>query len=157
MTRIARIPRAWAPRPRKREVGAAKAGARSLPLATAIWAATPGGVGFLRDGAQDRLAVDDAHHLAVLDGAHGLIRRGDQWNGVLHGRLDRQLRAFVRLARPGVAHDPAEREHVGARDVADEVLDVLVGRRAHELLRRAELDDRAVAHDRDAVAQPKRL
>src|SRR5215208_8410750 len=98
MTRIARIPRAWAPRPRKREVGAANAGARSLPLATAICAATSGGVRLLRDGAQDRLAVDDAHHLAVLDGAHRLVRGGDQRNGVLHGRLDRQLRALVRLA-----------------------------------------------------------
>ena len=56
-----------------------------------------------------------------------------------------------------LAHDPAKRQHVAARDVAHEVLDVLVGGRADELLRRAELHDRAVAHDRDAVAEPKRL
>ena len=61
------------------------------------------------------------------------------------------------LARPGVAHDPAQREHVAARDVADEVRDVVVGRRADELLARAELDDLAVAHDRDPVAEPQRL
>ncbi len=61
------------------------------------------------------------------------------------------------LARRGLAHDPAEREHVAARDVAREVLDVLVGRRADELLGRAELHDRAVAHDRDPVAEPERL
>ena len=46
---------------------------------------------------------------------------------------------------------------MAARHVADEVLDVLVGRRADELLRRAELDDRAVAHDRDPVAEAERL
>ena len=46
---------------------------------------------------------------------------------------------------------------MAARHVADEVLDVLVRRRADELLRRPELDDRAVSHDRDPVAEAKRL
>ncbi len=46
---------------------------------------------------------------------------------------------------------------MAARDVAGEVLHVLVCGRADELLGRAELDDRAVAHDRDAVAEPQGL
>ena len=58
------------------------------------------------------------------------------------------------LGRP---HDPAQRQHVAARDVADEVRDVVVRRRADELLRRRELDDLAVAHDRDPVAEAQRL
>src|SRR6185295_7745516 len=127
---IARMPSTWAPRPRKRDVGAANAGARSLPLATAIGAATARGVGILGHGLEDRLAVDDAHHLAVLDGAHRLVRRGHQQDGLLHGRLHRELGTFARLAGVWVAHDPAQREYVRARDVADEVLDVLVGRGA---------------------------
>ena len=57
----------------------------------------------------------------------------------------------------GLAHDPAERQHVALRDVAHEVRDVLVGRLPDELLRRPELHDRAVAHDRDPVAEAKRL
>jgi hypothetical protein len=44
---------------------------------------------------------------------------------------------------------------MGLGDVADEVGDVLVRRRSHQLLGRAELDDRAVAHDRDPVAEPQ--
>ena len=39
-------------------------------------------------------------------------------------------------------HDPAQRQHVAARDVADEVRHVLVRGRADDLLRRSELDDR---------------
>ena len=46
---------------------------------------------------------------------------------------------------------------MAARDVAREVLDVLVCGGADELLGRAELNDRAVAHDRDPVAEPERL
>ncbi len=46
---------------------------------------------------------------------------------------------------------------MAAWDVADEVLHVVVRRRADKLLRRAELDDLAVAHDRDPVAEPQRL
>ncbi len=61
------------------------------------------------------------------------------------------------LARGGLAHDPAQRQHVAARDVAHEVRDVVVGRRADEVLRRPELHDAAVAHDRDPVAEAQRL
>ena len=46
---------------------------------------------------------------------------------------------------------------MAARDVADEVLDVVVGGRADELLAGAELHDLPVAHDRDAVAEAQRL
>ena len=46
---------------------------------------------------------------------------------------------------------------MAARDVAREVLDVLVCRRADELLGRSELDDRPVAHDRDPVSQAECL
>ena len=84
------------------------------------------------------------------------LARGDHRHRVAHGRLHVEARA-VRLARPRVAHDPAQRQHVAARDVAREVGDVLVRRRADEILRRAELDDGAVAHDRDPVAEPQRL
>ena len=61
------------------------------------------------------------------------------------------------LARLGLPHDPAQREDVAARDVAHEVRHVVVGGRTDDLLRRAELDDRAVAHDRDPVAETERL
>ena len=56
-----------------------------------------------------------------------------------------------------VAHDPAERQHVALGDVADEVGDVVVGRRPDQLLRPAGLDDRPVAHDQDVVAELQRL
>ena len=63
----------------------------------------------------------------------------------------------VASAGLGLAHDPAQRQDVAARDVAREVLDVVVRGRADELLGRSELHDRAVAHDRDPVAEPERL
>ena len=43
------------------------------------------------------------------------------------------------------------------RDVADEVGDVVIGRRADQLLGPARLDDRSVAHDHDVVAELERL
>ena len=63
----------------------------------------------------------------------------------------------VASSGPGVAHDPAQGQDMTARDVAREVLDVLVCRRADELLGRSELDDRPVAHDRDPVSQTESL
>src|SRR5829696_5836789 len=102
----ARIAPTWAPRPRKRDVGDANAGARSLPLATATCAAAARGVRIFGNGAKDRLAVDDAHHLAVLDGAHRLVGRGDQRDGVLHRRGHWELGSLGSLAGTGVAHDP---------------------------------------------------
>ena len=46
---------------------------------------------------------------------------------------------------------------MAAGDVSHEVRDVLVGRRAHELLGRPELHDPSVAHDRDLVTESERL
>ena len=84
-------------------------------------------------------------------------RRRPPRHGVSHDGRHVELRPVLVLARPRLAHDPAQRQHVRARDVADEVRDVLVRGRAHELLGRAELHDRAVAHDRDPVPEPERL
>src|SRR5690348_1167276 len=109
-----------------------------------------------RDCGEDGVLVDDADDSVALDGATRTLTRGDHGHGVPHGRRDVELRPVL-LARTRLAHDPAQREHVAARDVAYEVLDVLVRGRADEVLRRAELDDPAVAHDRDAVAEPQRF
>ena len=57
----------------------------------------------------------------------------------------------------GVADQPAQRQHARLRHVADEVADVVVGRRPHHLVRRPDLDDLAVAHDQDPVAELERL
>src|SRR5206468_13050144 len=101
-------------------------------------------VALARDRGQHGLLVDDADDAVVLDGANGAFATHDQRHGAAHRGADVEPRAVV-LARARVAHDPAEGEHVATRDVPHEVLDVLVRRRAHELLRRAELHDRAVA------------
>src|SRR5437660_629975 len=55
------------------------------------------------------------------------------------------------------AHRAAHGEHLLARHVPDEVADVVVGGRADDLLGGAELDDPAVAHQGDPVADPQRL
>ena len=106
---------------------------------------------------EDRHAVHDAHAAAVLDRANRAVGRGRHRHGVVDLGGHGELGAAGLLAGLGVAHDPAQGEHVGARDVAHEVRHVVVGGRADQLLRRAELHDRAVAHDRDPVAQPQRL
>ncbi len=85
----------------------------------------------------------------------GIVTTGAA-NRLPHGRVDGERRT-VRLARLCIPHDPAQRQHMAARDVADEVLDVVVGRGADELFGGAELNDLAVAHDRDPVAEPQRL
>ena len=59
------------------------------------------------------------------------------------------------LAR--ITHHPAQRQHVRTGHVADEVAHVVVGGRADHLVRRADLDDLAVAHDQDPVAELERL
>ena len=76
---------------------------------------------------------------------------------VADDRPDVEPRPVEALVGRRLAHDPAQRQDMAARHVADEVLDVLVRGRADELLGRPELDDRAVAHDRDPVAEAKRL
>ncbi|MFU8842127.1 MAG: hypothetical protein ACNA8R_15700, partial [Nitriliruptoraceae bacterium] len=53
--------------------------------------------------------------------------------------------------------DGAGRDHVGGVGVLDEVGDVRRRRRGDDALRRADLDDVAVLHDRDAIAEPERL
>src|SRR5919106_5765885 len=124
--------------PRQR-AGAASAGAATLRLATAI-ARAAGGPGLLRNRLEDGLAVDDAHDAAILDGTHRPLAPGHDRDGVLDRRAHVELGTIGLLAGPRVAHHPAERQHVGARDVAHEVLDVLVGGGADQLLGRAELD-----------------
>src|SRR5207248_3314822 len=108
------------------------------------------------DGGEDGLAVDDPDHAVAVDGADRPLARGDHRDCGPHGGGDIEPGA-VELAGRGVTHDPAQREHVAARDVAREVRDVVVRRRADEVLRRAQLDDGPVAHDRDPVAEPQRL
>ena len=111
----------------------------------------------LRRSPAGRLAVDDADDPSVLDAADRSLALGERRESLPHRRPHVELRAVGRVVRLRVAHDPAQRQDVAARDVAREVLDVLVRGRADELLGRAELDDRAVAHDRDAVAEAECL
>src|SRR5712692_4733295 len=87
------------------------------------------------DRRQHRLLIDDADDPSVIDGTHRTLASDDDGNRVADG--------------------PAQGQHVAARDVTHEVLDVLVRRGADEILGRPELHDRAVAHDRDAVAEPQ--
>jgi len=89
----------------------------------------------------------------VVDGAHRFVALNDQGHRVPHRRADVEARSIVFASRR-VAHDPPQCQHMATRDIAHEVCDVLVGGRADELLRRSELHDRAVAHDRDPVAEP---
>ena len=72
---------------------------------------------------------------AVLDRADRPLAGGDHGDRVMDGRAHVERRPVARLAGPRLAHDPAQRQHVRARDVADEVVDVLVRGRADELLR----------------------
>src|SRR5581483_12192422 len=83
------------------------------------------------DRGEDGGLVDDAHDASVLDGADRLLARCDQRHGLADGRRDVQRRPLAVLGAR-VAHDPAQREHVAARDVAHEVLDVFVRRRPDE-------------------------
>ena len=53
----------------------------------------------------------------------------------------------------GLLHDRAGADYLGGRHILDELGDVVVGRLGYYLLGRALLDDDAVAHDGDAVAQ----
>ncbi len=82
----------------------------------------------------------------------------------------RATRAACRTTRSAASAGPsAESAGVGGRmtysrvstsehgTAGDEVAHVVVGGRAHELGRRPDLDHRAVAHDRDPVAEPERL
>ena len=73
--------------------------------------------------------------------------------GVADDRGRAHRRALGRVVRPRVAHHPLQRQHVRARDVGGEVRDVVVGRCADDLVGRADLDDLAVAHDQDPVAE----
>src|SRR5918994_1003090 len=145
-------PSTCAGRPRHRPEAAGIAGAAMRPLATATLVLA----GAAAHRLEHRHAVDDPDDAATLHGAHRVVRRHDR-----HRVLDRgayvELRPLGDLARPRLAHDPAEREDVRARDVAHEVRDVLVGGGADQVLGRAELHDGAVAHDRDPVAQPQGL
>ena len=70
------------------------------------------------------------------------------------GRELRAVRGVVGLDR---AHDPAQGQDVALGTSLHEVGDVVVGRRADDLLRPADLDDLAVAHDHDVVAELERL
>ena len=71
--------------------------------------------------------------------------------------VDRQRGTLERLAGPRLAHHPLQRQHVGLGHLGDEVLDVVVGGLGHDLVGRADLHDRAVAHDQDPVAELERL
>src|SRR5215207_10707583 len=96
----------WAGRPRQREEGAANAGALSLPVATAT----------LRPGfghrAEDRDAVHDPNHPAVLHGADWLLGLRHDLDGILERGGHRQFGSVGGLPGFGVAHDPAECQHV---------------------------------------------
>ena len=54
-------------------------------------------------------------------------------------------------------HNRVGLDEVQPRDAGDELGDIRVGRVEDDLLRRADLDDHAVLHDRDAVADADRL
>src|SRR5215211_1759094 len=147
----ATTPPTCAGRPRHRDDGGEIAGAASRSATATV------ALGALHHGLEDRDPIDDADHAPALHGADGPVVAGHDRDGILDDRVHVERGSVRRLAGSRLAHDPAQRQHVLARDVAHEVLHVLVRGRADQLLRRAELDDRAVAHDRDPVAQPQRL
>ena len=90
---------------------------------------------FAGDRFQHGVAVDDADDAAVLRRR----RSAGRWRRA-RGTASRtvvrhvELGAVGLLPGAGIAHDPAKCQHMAARDVADEVRDVVVGRRADELL-----------------------
>ena len=85
--------------------------------------------------------------------ADRLVRGGSHVHGRADDRVRRECRAIEGVGRGGLAHDPAQRQDVRLGHVPDEVGDVVVGRSADQLLGSAGLDDVAVAHDHDVVAQ----
>ena len=104
-----------------------------LPLATAIGRPRP------RHGLSTVTRSTTPTTSAVLDHRTGLSLRRDHGTASLTV-VERRARPSA-LAGRGGAHDPAQGEHLFARDVADEVPYVVVGGRADELLGRAELHD----------------
>ena len=92
---------------------------------------------------QHGLAVDDADHRVALHHADRRVPRRHHRDQLLdhRGRGDgRTVAVPIAVDRP---HDRPRREHVGARHVAREVGDVVVGRVRDDLLRRPDLDERA--------------
>ena len=62
-----------------------------------------------------------------------------------------------RSSAVGRTHDPAQRQHAGARHLAHEVAHVVVDGGAEQLVARAALHRLPVAHDQDPVAEAQRL
>ncbi len=93
----------------------------------------------------------------VVDHPHRVVGGQRGLGGLAHDGVGRHHRAVHRVVGPRLAHHPPQREHVRARDLGDEVAHVVVGRRAHHLVGRADLHDLAVAHDQDPVAELERL
>ena len=73
--------------------------------------------------------------------------------------LDRQMRgdATGKILAPRCAHQRCGAQYLGARDTLGEFLDIVGGRVQHQFLRCADLNDRAVFHDRDAVGETNRF
>ena len=67
---------------------------------------------------------------------------------------DRPVFRFVRVER---LHHGMGAHHFQARNAGDEIGDIIVLRVHHDLFRPADLDDPAVAHDRDPVADADRF
>ena len=63
----------------------------------------------------------------------------------------RQFPATQRL------HDGTQFDHAGAVDVLDEILNVIIGRTQHDILRAALLHQMTIAQNRDIVAKAQRL
>src|SRR5918996_478558 len=149
----ATIPATWTSFPRHQGRCATTGATLTRSATTDAMSVAP----FPGDRGQDGVAVDEPHDAAVLDAAHGLLASGEHGHGASNGGGDVESGAVRRFAGLGLAHDPAQRQHVAPRDVPREVLDILVRRRAHELLGRPELHDGPVPHDRDPVPEPERL
>src|SRR5439155_7187430 len=109
------------------------------------------------DSLEDVGAIDDADELAVLDHAYRLVGRGRSVDDHPDDRVHWEHRSIDRIVRVGRPHDPAQGQDVRLGNVADEVLDVLVGWPGDELFRTADLDDLPGAHDHHVVAELQRL
>src|SRR5690606_19682301 len=116
------------------------------------------GAGRSGDDVEQAGVVDDADEpAAVHHPGGGVAGAGDRLDGLGDGGVGAYGRAALALPGECGAHGGGDGEDLLARHVTDELADVVVRGRADDLLGSAELDDAAVAHERDPGAQAQRL
>src|SRR5690606_18252216 len=106
---------------------------------------------------QEAGVVDLPQAAAVLDDAGGPAGAGDRLDGPGDDGVGREGPRVVGPAAVAVLHGAADGHDLFAGDVPDELADVVVGRRADDLLGGAQLHHAAVAHQGDPVAEPEGL